>query len=101
MKLLIPIQEQNEYDSIISEHFGHCPVFAIFDTKTQELSFVPNTLDHSDQTKTPADQIEIWGIDMIITRGIGPKAQALFKKKQIAVKVITVETIKDAIEKFV
>ncbi len=98
MKILIPINKRDGFDSIISEHFGHCSEFAIYDSKTRNLSFVSNTLDHSEQTPSPADQVTSWGIDMIITRGMGPKAQALFKTRQIPVHVTSVQAIGDAIE---
>jgi len=35
MKLLIAVDEDKEFNSKLSEHFGHCPYFVIYDTTTK------------------------------------------------------------------
>ena len=36
MKLLIAINEDKGFNSKLSEHFGHCPYFAIYKTETKD-----------------------------------------------------------------
>jgi predicted Fe-Mo cluster-binding NifX family protein len=57
MKILIAVNENKGKDSKLSEHFGHCPYFAIYETKTKRLELFQNKIDHTNTNLTPVDQI--------------------------------------------
>jgi len=87
MKILIAINEKNGISSKLSEHFGHCPYFAIYETVTENLEFFENKINHSDQNSTPVDQIMKFNPDIVFTLGAGQRAIKLFNEK--GVKVMT------------
>ena len=98
MKLLIAIDENNGIDSKLSEHFGHCPYFAIYETETKNLEIVKNKLDHSNQNLTPVDQIMKFNPDIVFTLGVGGRAIKLFNEKNIEVKTGRYKTVKEVIK---
>jgi len=74
MKLLIAINENKGTDSKLSEHFGHCPYFAVYETETKKLEIIKNKIDHSNQNLTPVDQIMELSPDIVFTKGVGERA---------------------------
>ena len=100
MKLLIAIDENKGKNSKLSEHFGHCPYFAIYDTTTKDLEFVENKLDHSNQNLTPVDQIIKFKPDIVFSLGMGQRAINLFEKKRVKVMTGKYNFVKEVIDNF-
>ena len=98
MKILIAINENNGADSKLSEHFGHCPYFAIYELEAENLEIVDNKLDHSNQNLTPVDQIMKFNPDIVFTLGIGGRAVKLFNEKGVKLKTGNYQTVKEVIE---
>ena len=98
MKMLIPLMENKGKESMVSEHFGHAPFFALFDTETKKLEIFENRIDHSNPSLTPVDQLMKYSPDMVYVKDIGQRAIRLFKEKDIALKTGDSKTVKDAIE---
>lgn len=100
MKLLIAINENNGIDSKLSEHFGHCPFFAIYDTEIKKLEILENKIDHSDQNLTPVDQTMKFFPDIVFTKGAGGRAIKLFKEKGVKLRTGDYQIVKEVIENF-
>jgi len=98
MRILIAINEKNGINSKLSEHFGHCPYFAIYETETNDLEFVENKIDHSDQNSTPVDQMMKFNPNIVFTLGAGQRAVNLFKEKGVKLKTGKYEIVKEVIE---
>jgi len=98
MKLLIAINENSGENSKLSEHFGHCPYFAIYETDMKNLEIVENKLDHSNKNLTPIDQIMKFKPDIIFSKGMGERAIKLFTEKNIKIKTGNYKIIKEVIE---
>ena len=98
MKLLIAIDENRGVNSKLSEHFGHCPYFAIYGTTTKDLEIVENKLDHSNQDLTPVDQIMKFKPDIVFSLGMGQRAINLFNEGGIKLKTGNYKTVKRVIE---
>jgi len=98
MKLLIAIDEDKGENSKLSEHFGHCPYFAIYETNTKEITIIKNKLDHSNSKITPVDQIMKFKPDIIFSLGIGQRAIRLFNEKGVKLKTGSYQTAKEVIE---
>lgn len=98
MKLLIAVDEDMGENSKLSEHFGHCPYFVIYDTTTKDLEFVENKLDHSNQNLTPVDQIIKFKPDIVFSLGMGQRAINLFEKKGVKVMTGKYNFIKEVID---
>ncbi len=98
MKLLIAINNNNGEYSVLSEHFGHCLYFAIFDTKTKDLSIVKNEINHSNAHLTPVDQMMKFEPDAVFSLGVGKRALGLFAEKEVAMKTGNFHILKEVIE---
>jgi len=97
MKLLIAIDENKRENSKLSEHFGHCPYFAIYETNTKDLEIIENKLDHSNQNLTPVDQIMKFKPNVVFTLGIGQRAIELFNEKKVKIKTGDYKIVKEVI----
>ena len=98
MKILIAIDEDKKYNSKLSEHFGHCVYFAIYETDTKNLEIVENKLEHIDSDLTPVDQIMKFKPDIVFSLGIGQRAIKLFNEKGVKLKTGSYKTVKGVIE---
>ncbi len=98
MKLLIAINENKGENSKLSEHFGHCPYFAIYETNTKNLKIMNNKLDHSNQDLTPVDQIIKFKPEIVFALGIGQRAIKLFNEKGVRLKTGNYKIVKEVID---
>jgi predicted Fe-Mo cluster-binding NifX family protein len=86
MKILIALDNNENMDSKLSEHFGYCKYFAIHNTETKETKFVENIIDHTNEQISPVDQVLKFDINAVFTLGIGQRAIKLFNDKNITLK---------------
>ncbi len=98
MKILIPIMNNNSFQSEISLHFGHAPFFAIYDSEEKNLEIFKNDIDHTNPNLTPVDQLLKYKIDTIYVKDIGQRAITLFKEKNIKLKTGNYETVQEIID---
>ena len=98
MKILVAINEDKGVESKLSEHFGHCPFFAMFDSETKSLEIFKNNLNHSDSNKSPVDQIMVHNPDIVFTLGIGKRAIDLFKEKGVKLATEKFTILKEVID---
>jgi len=98
MRILIAINENNGSDSVLSEHFGHCPYFAIYETETEKLKIVKNELDHSNQNMTPVDQTMKFSPDVVFSKGMGQRAIKLFSEKDVEIKTGSYDIVKEVVD---
>jgi len=54
----------NSIESNISQYFGRCPFFVIYDTETKSLEFIPNP--HKDQEEGAGQA----AVELVVTRNI-------------------------------
>ncbi len=78
----------------VSPHFGHCEQFALIDVDAARKSIVRKQIVDS-----PGHQpgfLPTWlaeqGVSVVLTGGMGPRAQALFQQNRIDVVVGVVES---------
>jgi len=98
MKILIALNENNGINSKLSEHFGHCPFFAIYEIQTKNLKIIKNEINHSNQELTPVDQVTQFKPDFVFSLGMGQRAIKLFNEKKIKVKTGNYKILKEVIE---
>lgn len=97
-KILIAIKENKEMESELSEHFGHCPYFAIYNLENKKLEIINNKLDHSDENLSPVAQIMKFKPSIVFSLGMGNRAIKLFKEQNIQTKTGNYKTLKEVIE---
>jgi ATP-binding protein involved in chromosome partitioning len=82
MKIAIPI-----VNGRLSMHFGHCEQFALVDVDPEEKKILSKQMVPSPQHQRGAlpDWLSGQGADVVITGGMGGRAQGLFSEKGIQV----------------
>jgi predicted Fe-Mo cluster-binding NifX family protein len=82
MKIAIPVA-----DGKLFGHFGHCPSFALIDTENETGKIIAR----NDVAAPPHEPgvLPVWlagsGVELVLTGGIGPRAQDLLAQKGIKV----------------
>jgi predicted Fe-Mo cluster-binding NifX family protein len=74
-------------DGLLCQHFGHCQQFAFFDVSPDGREVLRRT------ATTPPEHapgllprwLREWGVEVVITGGMGSRAQALFRETGIRV----------------
>ena len=103
MKICFTADEPKDLESVMSYHFGHCPYYVIVDVEGNEVNSVesiPNPLaDEHNAGELPAFMKEN-GIDVIITGGMGPKAQQYFADYGIKPVTGAYGKVKDVLEEY-
>ena len=100
MKLFVALKENKGIDSKLSEHFGHCGYFAIFDTETKNFDIVENKIEHANNEMTPVEQVMKFKPDVVFSLGIGQRAIKLFNEKGIKVHTGKFNVLKEVIDNF-
>ena len=82
MRIAIPVA-----NGILSQHFGHCEKFAIIDVD-EEAKTILNT-EELDAPPHQPDMLPRWlgerKVNIVISCGMGHRAQSLFEQQNIAV----------------
>ncbi|MGC8721132.1 MAG: NifB/NifX family molybdenum-iron cluster-binding protein [Caldisericaceae bacterium] len=103
MRICFTSDEQKGIDSTMSYHFGHCPYFVIVDVEgnvVKNVESIPNTLaDEHNAGDLPLFMKER-NINVIITGGMGPKAQDFFKDYGITPITGAYGKVKDVLEEY-
>lgn len=81
----------------VAEHFGHCEVFAMYNTENGEYSYLASP-DH--QPGILPGFLKQNGADVIISGGMGERARMLFESLGISVYVGVDMTIEEAVKLF-
>jgi len=98
MKLVVAIDENKGENSRLSEHFGHCLYFAIYENKSKKLKIIKNELEHTNPNLSPVDQIMKFKPDIVFSLGMGQRAIKLFNEKGVKLKTGNYNYLKEVIE---
>jgi predicted Fe-Mo cluster-binding NifX family protein len=102
-KLMIPIEEFNGENSIISDHFGRSPYFAVIeisDGNFEIIDKVKNVSEHFGGRGRAAPLILNQKPDILIVKGMGPRALQIFNDNGIEVFSTKASKVKDIIENY-
>jgi len=82
MKKIFAIPTENEK---LCAHFGHCEKFAIIETNGKKVLKEKYLTPPEHEEGVYPGLLAQLGVDVVITGGMGPKAQQLFAQKSIEV----------------
>ncbi len=100
MKIAIPVENNKGLDSLICEHFGRAPYFAIITIGDGlEVEIIPSPFVSHSPGDIPKFLSEK-GVKVIIARGIGRKAELFFNDFGIKVIRGASGTVRSAVEAF-
>ena len=102
MKIAVPIEEVNGLESRICEHFGRAPYFAIVTVEGEEAKIDvyenPALQDH--RPGLLPEMLRSLGVEKLIARGVGRRAEILFNELGIEVIKGVSGTLGEALERF-
>ena len=102
MKIAITTQGKT-LDSTVDQRFGRASGFILFDTKTEEYSYIENSqnLNAAAGAGTQSAQtIANNGAEVLITGNCGPKAFTALNAAGIKIAIGASGTVKESLEKF-
>ncbi|MEM2957712.1 MAG: NifB/NifX family molybdenum-iron cluster-binding protein [Candidatus Jordarchaeaceae archaeon] len=104
VRLIFPISEYDGEYSIISDHFGRAPFFAVVDVsedgKIISVEAKENTSEHFGGRGSPPEIIAEFNPDFMIVKGMGPRAISMFQEKGIRVFMCDAVSIAEAVKLF-
>jgi len=100
MKICIPTVGDSGLDDIVGEHFGRVPTYTIVDLDTDEVKVIPNTSEHMGGQEHPPEIMAKEGVNVMVCRGLGRRAIAMFEELGINVYIGASGTVRDAIDAF-
>jgi predicted Fe-Mo cluster-binding NifX family protein len=98
MKICMPVLDDKGTDSVLYGHFGSAPFFALFDTETNQISIINNSLgEHEHGQCMPVDAIKKTGAEAVLCKGMGLRAANLLLGAGITPFMVEAETVTEAI----
>jgi predicted Fe-Mo cluster-binding NifX family protein len=100
MKIAVSSKGQSLQDGL-DPSFGRCPGFVVFDTDTQNTSFLDNSRQQDLAQGAgiqAAQMVSNAGVDVLISGKIGPKAMEALSQSRMQIFSSSAATVHEAIE---
>jgi len=98
MRIVIPTDNRKDLSDKIAEHFGRCNAYTFLDEKGKLIEIIENTSEHMGGVGLPAELLKDHGANVLLCKGLGPRALNLFNELDIIVYVSQAETVKEIFE---
>jgi len=98
MRIVIPTNSKKGLDDTVAEHFGRCNTYTFLDEKGKIIEIIDNTSEHMGGSGLPPELMKKHEADVLLCRGLGPRALNLCKQLGIDVYVYQAETVKEIFE---
>lgn len=103
-RIVIPAEDGNGLNAMLSAHFGRAPYFIIVDLDENNnilnVQTVPNAGEHLGGMGRPAENILRLRPNAVITYGMGPRALSIFQNARVAVLRANANTVRDVVEAY-
>ncbi len=103
MRICFTSDQANGLDSVMSYHFGHCPYFVLVDVegnRVVNVESIPNPFADEHNAGDLPSFMHSKGVNVIITGGMGPKAQQYFADYGITPVIGAYGKIRDVLEEY-
>jgi predicted Fe-Mo cluster-binding NifX family protein len=94
MKIVIPTDDKKGLKSTVAEHFGRCETYTFLDQNGKIIEIINNTSEHMGGTGLPPEIMKRHGANVLLCKGLGPRALQLCEQLRIDVYVCQAETVK-------
>jgi len=98
MKIVIPTDNKKGLNDIVAEHFGRCNTYTFLDEKGKVIEIIDNTSEHMGGSGLPPELMKKHGANVLLCKGLGPRALQLCKQLGIDVYVYQAKTVKEIFE---
>jgi len=89
---VIPTNGRKGLNESVAEHFGRCQTYTFLDEKGNFLECIDNTSEHMGGSGLPPELMREHGADVLLCKGLGPRALDLCKQLGIEVYVCNAKT---------
>jgi len=103
MKIVVPLKDNNGLESVLSDHFGRSPYYAvveIFNDRVESIKIVENPREQGLKPSEYCVKIDAKYVVIKTGSGIGVKALQLLRENRIEVLCVNALTLGEAIQKF-
>ncbi len=103
MRICFTSDQANGLDSVVSYHFGHCPYFILVDVEENRVvnvESISNPFANEHNAGDLPSFMHSKGVNVIITGGMGPKAQQYFADYGITPVIGAYGKIRDVLEEY-
>jgi predicted Fe-Mo cluster-binding NifX family protein len=98
MKIVIPTDNKKGLDDTVAEHFGRCNTYTFLDEKGKVIEIIDNISEHMGGSGLPPELMKKHGANVLLCKGLGPRALNLCKQLGIDVYVCQAKTVKEIFE---
>lgn len=98
MRIVIPTDNKKGLNNKVAEHFGRCNTYTFLDEKGKVIEIIENTSEHMGGIGLPAELMKDHEANVLLCKGLGPRALNLCKQLKIDVYVCQAETVKEIFE---
>ncbi|OLS31960.1 MAG: hypothetical protein HeimAB125_13780 [Candidatus Heimdallarchaeota archaeon AB_125] len=99
MNYAVHVDNNNELNSLVGQHFGHVPYYAIWDDEADSLEIIENRSDHKGGVGLPMEFLAT-KCDVVLVKGAGARAVSLGEQLGLQVYMGANGTLKDTISFF-
>ena len=97
MKIAFPVISNNKEKSRLADHFGRAPMFTVFDDSKKQFEVIDNSGEHFGGRLPAPEVLKNHNINILICKGLGRKAIALFDNLGICVHLTQSSIVEDAL----
>lgn len=87
MKIAIPTDGRKGLGDAVAEHFGRCKTYTFLDGEGYVLEIIENTSEHMGGSGLPTELMKKHGANILLCKGLGPKALGMCERFGIEVYV--------------
>ena len=98
MRIVIPTDNRKGLSDKVAEHFGRCNTYTFLDEKGKLIEIIENTSEHMGGVGLPAELMKKHEAEILLCKGLGPRALNLCEQYGIDVCVCQAETVKEIFE---
>jgi len=100
MRIAVPSETVGGLDDAVGEHFGRVPCYTVVNNDTGVAEVVPNTSEHRGGVGLPPELLAKAGVQVLVCRGLGGRAIAMFEELGVRVYVGADGTVRDAVRHY-
>jgi predicted Fe-Mo cluster-binding NifX family protein len=103
MRIAISAETNNGLESVVAQHFGRCPFFAIVEVDgkaIKEVKIIGNPYFNGHQVGQVPTFIDDQGADVMLSGGMGGRAIQFFKDFGIGVSTGANGTVRETVERY-
>ncbi len=94
-KIVIPTDEKKGLVDCVAEHFGRCNTYTFLDEIGNVVEIIDNTSEHNNGVGLPPELMKKHKANILLCRGIGPRALSLCNKFKIDVYVYPAKKVEE------